>query len=181
MLTRVLALSCFAAFLGFASGQSGSLPAVITDYSYCNGDWEVAHDMHKVLGYDNPDRDGVTFPSSFSLTVEANLDKGADPTGVHKSLVDKMGHVLHASGRWIADENEMGFKTDRCLVSIFGGRTFIWFTDVPFTMIHGGAVSYIEGVDSNNDLLVVDFNTMPKHLAGHMRGQETIVYRRKKH
>lgn len=149
-------------------------------YSHFNGDWEVARDMHKALGYKSRDA-AMTFPSSFSLSLDAKLEKDADPAKVTEALLQKIGHKLHTSGHWVADAEEMGFKTDRCVVSIHDGRTFLWFTDVPFIAHYGGSVSYIEGADKSHDLLAIDFNTMPKHSAGQERGSETIVYRRKHH
>ncbi|XZE52545.1 hypothetical protein SH139x_004246 [Planctomycetaceae bacterium SH139] len=180
MLTRVVSASCLVALFTLADAESTVTPAKPrAAYSHFNGDWEVARDMHKSLGYE-PSRDSAaTFPSSFSLSLDAKLDENADPGGVHKGLLQKIGHELYTSGHWIADAEEMGFNTDHCVVSIHGGRTFLWFTDVPFIAQYGGAVSYIEGAGRPHDLLVIDFNTMPRHLAGYKRGIDTIVYRRK--
>ena len=182
MLTRRFATTCFLCLCVVAQLAS-SEPAIapLGSFSHWNGDWEVAEDIHRALGFENNSREStVTFPSSFRLSLDAQPNRSADPNRLNEQLLNKMGHVLSTSGHWVADSEEMGFKTDQCAVSTHGGRTFLWFTDVPYCGLHGGAVSYVEGADKKHDLLVIDFNTMPKHLAGQTRGDESFVYRRKK-
>jgi hypothetical protein len=182
MLSRLFAASCVLGLCAVAQVTT-SEPANKTQaaLSHWNGDWEVAEDIHRLLGFESNLRESaVTFPSSFRLSLVAHPDRDTDPHQVNYQLLSKIGHSLNATGHWVADAEEMGFTTDRCIVSTDGGRTFLWFTDVPFCGLHGGTVSYIEGTDKGYDLLVIDFNTMPTHLAGQTRGEETIVYRRRK-
>ncbi|TWU58993.1 hypothetical protein Poly51_17740 [Rubripirellula tenax] len=161
-----------------ASKISGATP---TSYSHWNGDWEVADDLHTALGFAADSRAlSFTYPSSFRLSLGVRATNAADSNDGSAGRLEEMGHGISNSGRWIADAEELGFTTDRCIVSTHLGNTFLWFTDVPFVGIHGGKVSYVEGVDKNHDLLIIDYNTMPKHLDGEKRTGETIVYRRKK-
>lgn len=69
-------------------------------------------------------------------------------------------------------------KNRDCVVTIHDGATFLWVTGFPFIGVYGGKVSYLEGVDSEHDALVLDYNTMPKHLSGHARDVETVAFQR---
>ena len=137
-----------------AAANSGpaELPAA---YPHWAGDWAVSSDLHRALGFgpDEHDRSSA-LSSSFQLSFDTQLNDSAKQ---YQSYFPK--HQIVATGKW-HDEKQDGFKNRDCVVTIHEGDTFLWVTGFPFIGVHGGKVSYLEGVNSEHDALVLDYNTM---------------------
>ena len=177
---RNFALFVLVMFVGIvAAGTDNAQTA--TSFPHWNGHWEISDEASVLLGLEKPGQQtSFAFPTAFHLSIHPTLKTDADERGAYLALFRQMNHTIIASGIWKVDSKEMGTSGTRCLVTKSDGGVYLWLTDIPFIDIHGGKVSFIEGRDSSYDLLIIDFNTMPKHESGHVRGEETVVYRRKR-
>jgi hypothetical protein len=176
---RNFALFVLVMSVGIVAAGTDSAQTALS-FPHWNGHWEISDEASVLLGFEKPDQRDFAFPTAFHLSIHATLKTDADQHANDRMLFQGMNHTISTSGIWKVDPKELGSSSTRCLVTKSDGGTYLWLTDIPFVAIHGGKVSFVEGRDSGHDLLIIDFNTLPKHESGQVRGEETVVYKRKR-
>lgn len=146
------------------------------------GEWEVSDEVFAVLGFDKADQhSNFDFPDTLKLSIDPHMAAEADEYGFYRQMLEKnLSHTIITSAHCQADPKFMELLSTRCLITKSDGGTYLWFTGVPFIGVRGGKVSFVEGRDRDRDLLIIDFNLSTNHESGKERGEETVVYKRKR-
>ncbi len=147
------------------------------------GSWKVSKRFNQLLGFDAEESQFEAVcdhPTSFRLSLDKTIGERmkADKVAVYRDhFHGRMRHHLIATGKWETTfDVDPGLGTD-CFVTEHRGSTFLW-VDASFVGVYGGKISFIHGVDREHDVIVIDFNTTPGHLAGKYRTPDTVAYKR---
>ena len=156
-------------------------------YPVWTGEWELSKKLNELLGFHDEDLRTDEWPSSFRLSLSKSIgcDMDAEFLNHHRRLFfEHTNHQIVGTGKWEIAYNDAsgasqdsGYETS-CFVTEYDGATFLW-VPVPFAILYGGKISFLEGADREHDAIVIDFNSMPKHLAGVVRASDTVAYKRR--
>ena len=147
------------------------------------GSWEVSGELNRILGFDGGEtrNDAISpHPSSFRLSLHKTIGEKINPLKLkaYHDIFRRIKQRIVATGKWETTfvGVDPGFGID-CYITERGGSTFLW-CDAPFTAVFGGRVLFIQGIDREHDVIIIDFNTNPDNLAGKQRTPDTVAYKR---
>ncbi len=152
------------------------------------GKWELSKTINRAIGFDSEkSREGAVFsdyPTSFELTISPKVGEGMKREtfkSYREFFREKLNHRIVATGLWkthFGENIDPGIEPN-CFVTRNGRALFLW-VPVPYAILYGGKISFVQGADAKRDLLIIDFNTFEKNLKGKIRSVDTVVYRRSK-
>ena len=139
--------------------------------------------MNRILGFHDDETrvDAVVdHPTSFRLSLDKAVGERLSARVVEDyrdKIFRPIGHRIVATGTW-----ETTFDVDpgidsNCFVTQHEGSTFLW-VGAPWVVVYGGKLSFMQGRDRRHDVMVLDFNVTPAHLAGKTRTPDTVAYKR---